>query len=180
MRLCRIQRVFNSEFFHFACAVTAKNFWHAIFFNRVNFHKSKCFIQVNVLTNPATGLSTTFTQCRSQARINGEGFQDSPCKTLVEKLYAQKRTADQNEMALSPRQPFNGRRVLRIPGFGLINWINDHWNDTRTIKQRHFNIATMNLSTMKGEEEEICEVIRERKIAIMGLCETRCKGKIDK
>ncbi|KAK7086434.1 hypothetical protein SK128_011939 [Halocaridina rubra] len=28
-------------------------------------------------------------QCRSQARINGEGFQDSPSKTLEENLFAQ-------------------------------------------------------------------------------------------
>ena len=87
--------------------------------------------------------------------------------------------ADQNTMALSPQQPFNGRRVRRIPGLGQTNQMNDHLNRTRNYKKNHFNIATVNVATMRDKEEEVIEVMKERNVAIMGLCETRYRGKGD-
>lgn len=40
-------------------------------------------------------------------------------------------------------------------------------------------MATVNVATMRGKEEEMVEVMNERKIVIMGLCETRYKGSAD-
>ena len=36
------------------------------------------------------------------------------------------------------------------------------------------------MATLRENEEEVVEVMRERKIDILGLCETRFKGKTDK
>ena len=40
-------------------------------------------------------------------------------------------------------------------------------------------MGTINLSTLRGKEEEIVEVMEERRLDILGLCETRLKGSGD-
>ena len=91
-----------------------------------------------------------------------------------------KRMTDQQIMAPSPQQPLDGQGVRRIPGFGRINRIYGQLTSTRTSKRKHLKIATVNVATLTGKEEEVVEVMRERKIDILGLCETRFRGKTDK
>ena len=47
-------------------------------------------------------------------------------------------------------------------------------NGTR--KRKLLKIATMNVSTLNGKEEEIVERMQARKLDILGLCETRYRG----
>ena len=90
------------------------------------------------------------------------------------------RMTDQQIMAPSPQQPLDGQGVQRIPGLGRINRINGQVNSTRTSKRKHLKIATVDVATLRGKEEDVVEVMRERKIDILGLCETRFKSKTDK
>jgi len=39
-----------------------------------------------------------------------------------------------------------------------------------------FKIATMNISTMNGKEEDVVEALKARDFSVLGLCETRVKG----
>ena len=41
-------------------------------------------------------------------------------------------------------------------------------------------MGTINVSTMKGKEEEIVELMDERKLKILGLCETRLEDSNDR
>ena len=108
------------------------------------------------------------------------GCQDSPSKTLVEKFLLTKRMTNKQIMAPSSQQPLDGQGMRRIPGCGRINWTNGQLTSTRIGKRKHLKIATVNVATLRGKEEEVVEVMRERKIDILGLCETRFKGKTDK
>ena len=49
---------------------------------------------------------------------------------------------------------------------------------TRTISKNkeQMRIATLNISTLRDKEEEMIEIMRERKLDILGLCETRLVG----
>ena len=65
--------------------------------------------------------------------------------------------------APSPRQPLNGQGVLRISG-------------AMNSKSRNTSrIAILNISTMRGKEEEVVDIMRSRRLAIVGLSETRMK-----
>ena len=96
------------------------------------------------------------------------------------KFLLTKRMTYEQIMAPSPQQPLDGQGVQRFPGFGRINWINGQLNSTRTSKRKHLKIATVNVATLKGKDQEVVEVMRERKIDILGLFETRFKGETDK
>ena len=65
--------------------------------------------------------------------------------------------------APSPRQPLNGQGVLRISGA-----MNSKSRSTS-------RIAILNISTMRGKEEEVVDIMRSRRLAIVGLSETRMK-----
>jgi len=39
-----------------------------------------------------------------------------------------------------------------------------------------FKIATINISTMNGKEEDVVEALKARDFSVLGLCETRVKG----
>ena len=63
-------------------------------------------------------------------------------------------------LALSPWQPFNRQRVLRIPGLGRISTVKNGISYS-TYQEHHgeqrgkpkLRMATINLSTARGEEE---------------------------
>ena len=80
------------------------------------------------------------------------------------------------EMALSPRQPFDGQRVRRTPGFGRIQQLTTRHSK----KTKDFRISTLNIGTLRDKEEEIVELMRERKLLVMGLCETQTKESDDR
>ena len=70
-------------------------------------------------------------------------------------------------MALSPRQPLSyRRRVQRIPGFQY--------------HKDFMRLATLNVATIRGKEEELVELMRERKLMVLALAETRLKENGDK
>ena len=70
--------------------------------------------------------------------------------------------------APSPRQPLNGQGVLRISG--VMN--------SKSRKASKLKIAIINISTMRGKEEEM--VVKSKNLAIVGLSETRMKGSGEK
>ena len=84
--------------------------------------------------------------------------------------------AQPNETAPSPRQPFNRQGVQRIPGFG--------WNNLartgNSIRTNKLKIGTINLATLKGKEEELIMVMKNRKLDILALAETRTAVSEDK
>ena len=93
----------------------------------------------------------------------------------------------QNVMAPSPQQPLNRQRVRRIPGFGRTTVVTTgtsngttHGTHKRNKRKNRRRVGTINVSTMRGKEEEIVELMDERKLDILGLCETRLKGSNDR
>ena len=74
-----------------------------------------------------------------------------------------------DEMAPSPQQPLNGQGVLRIPG-----------TMNRSKTKLRSKIATINVTTMRGKEEEVAEMMKARNISVLGLWETRMKGSGEK
>ena len=71
-------------------------------------------------------------------------------------------------MAPSTRQPC-GQGVRRISGT-----MNLSKGKSKS------KIATINISTIRGKEEEIVEIMKSRKLTVLGLCETRMKGNGEK
>ena len=67
-------------------------------------------------------------------------------------------------MALSPRQPLNGQRVLRISG------------PRQCEERRSTRLATANVGTMKGRGREVVEMMARRRVDIACLQEVRYKG----
>ena len=75
-----------------------------------------------------------------------------------------------NEIALSPWRPLNGIEVLRIPGLQYCD-----------IRQKNkLEIATVNVSTIRDKEEEIIEVMKDKNLGIVNMCETRTSCNIDR
>ena len=72
-------------------------------------------------------------------------------------------------MALSPRQPLNGQRVQRIPGFERRRSNISHDQEMR--------MGTLNVGTMTGKGREIVDMMQRRKIEALCVQETRWKGK---
>ena len=66
----------------------------------------------------------------------------------------------------SPRQPFNGQGVLRISGT-----MNSTSGKTTKLK-----IAIINISTMRGIEEEVVDIMKEKSLSVVGLSETTIRG----
>ena len=65
-------------------------------------------------------------------------------------------------MAPSSRQLFSGQVVLRIPGSKL------SVKPTLEKRQRsELKLATINISTVNGKEEELIEVMKERELTIL-------------
>ena len=72
--------------------------------------------------------------------------------------------------APSTRQPLGGQGVLRISGAMM----NKSRNTTK------FKIAIINISTLRGKEEEVVEIMKSKSLAVLGLSETRIKGSGEK
>ena len=74
-----------------------------------------------------------------------------------------------NEPALSPRQPLNGQRVLRIP-----------WRNARADKVRDGNntvkVCTVNVGTLRGRGRELVDMLDRRKVDICFIQEVRYKN----
>ena len=73
----------------------------------------------------------------------------------------------EQNLALSPRQPLNGQRVLRIPGLAT--------RHKQNVKQK-IKIGTLNVGTMTGKGREIVDLMERRKLEILCVQETRWKG----
>ena len=89
--------------------------------------------------------------------------------------------------ALSPQQPFDGQRMLRVPGLGrnstVTNGISygtyqDYHGEKR--KKPILRMAVINLSTARRNKEEVAELIEEKRLDVLGICETRFKGNGDR
>ena len=79
--------------------------------------------------------------------------------------------ANTNEtMAPSPRQPLNGQGVLRISG--VMN--------SKSRKASKLKIAIINISTMRGKEEELVDIMKNKNLSIVGLSKIRIKGSGEK
>ena len=74
-------------------------------------------------------------------------------------------------MALSPPQPLSGQRVLRISGF-------PHKLKSKTGKlvARKLRVATWNIGTLTGKSRELAEVLKNRRVHVACLQETKWKG----
>ena len=72
--------------------------------------------------------------------------------------------------APSPRQPLNGQGVLRISG--VMN--------SESRKTKKSKIAIINISTIRGKEEEVVDIMKSRGLSIIGLSETRLRGSGEK
>ena len=81
------------------------------------------------------------------------------------------RMAVQEEMALSPQQPLNRQRVRRIPGFMLT---------TGNVPEPNIRIGAINVATLRDEEEEVVEMMRARRLDILGMEETRLRRNGDR
>ena len=71
-------------------------------------------------------------------------------------------------MALSPRQPLSGRRVLRIPGLDRRAC---EVTDGKTLR-----VCTVNVGTFRGRGPEIVDMLRRRRADICCIQEVRYKG----
>ena len=65
----------------------------------------------------------------------------------------------------------DGPNDQRMPGHILTRNVNGHGQENQSLR-----IGTINLSTLRGKEEEVIMTMQERKIDILGLCETRLPG----
>ena len=72
----------------------------------------------------------------------------------------------EEELALSPRQPLNRRRVRRISGFG----------QTKSNRDRVLRVATVNIGTMAGRSREVVEMLARRRVDICAVQEVRYKA----
>ena len=82
------------------------------------------------------------------------------------------------EMAPSPQQLLNEQGVLRITGFRRYKTGNN-FNSQKKLKVSYLRIATINIATARGKEEEMIEVMKSRRLDVLGLAETRLKGNGD-
>jgi hypothetical protein len=48
--------------------------------------------------------------------------------------------------------------------------------DKRITKDMRLKIGIININTLLGKEEEIVTLMKERKLKVLGLCETRREG----
>ena len=65
--------------------------------------------------------------------------------------------------------------VLRIPRLNL------NLNSNLQKRQRSkLNLVTINIPTANGKEEELIEVMKEKGLTIVGICETRITGECNK
>lgn len=46
--------------------------------------------------------------------------------------------------------------------------------------RKSFRVATINVGTLREKEHELMGVMKERKLEVLGLCETRTKGRVEK
>ena len=72
--------------------------------------------------------------------------------------------------ATSPRQPLNGQGVLRI---SIVM-------SSKSRKASKLKIAIINISTMRGKEEELVDIMKNDNLSIVGLSETSIKGSGEK
>ena len=74
-------------------------------------------------------------------------------------------------MALSPLQPLSGQRVLRISG-------SSHKLKSKTGKlvARKLRVATWNIGTLTGKSRELAEILKNRRVHVACLQETKWKG----
>ena len=98
-------------------------------------------------------------------------------------------------MALSPPQPLNGQRVLRISGssdsantgsadsagsmasaqkHGQTNRLLESKNQ-RVVKQK-IRVVTWNIGTLTGKSRELAEVLKKRRVHVACIQETKWKG----
>ena len=79
--------------------------------------------------------------------------------------------ANTNETtAPSPRQPLNGQGVLSISG--VMN--------SKSRKASKLKIAIINISTMRGKEEELVDIMKQKNLIIVVLSEIRIKASGEK
>lgn len=86
---------------------------------------------------------------------------------------------NQEEMAPSPRQPFNRQGVLRIPGLGQTLPLTTG-NVHRTQNVKNFRFGIINVATLREKEEEIVEMMKMKRLSILAVSETRLRDKGDK
>ena len=85
------------------------------------------------------------------------------------------RIAVQEEMALSPKQPLNRQRVGRIPGFMLTTE-----NVPGNVPEPNIRIGAINVATLRDKEEEVVEMMKARRLDILGMAETRLRRNGDR
>ena len=93
------------------------------------------------------------------------------CKMLKKSAYETSMDSQHEEMALSPVQPFSGRRVQRISR--LANKKNKFINPKMKIKLGNWNVRTLN---QEGKLEQLTSVFDKYSLDMCALTETRLTG----
>ena len=93
------------------------------------------------------------------------------------------RMAVQEEMALSPQQPLTRQRVRRIPGFMLTTGnvpepTTGNVPEPRIIE--NIRIGAINVATRRDKEEEVVEMMKARRLDVLGMAETRLRRNGDR
>jgi len=73
-------------------------------------------------------------------------------------------------LALSPRQPLNGQRVLRISGFA------GRGEMPNSTQIQAVKVGSLNVGTMSGKGREVVDLMERRKLEVLCLQETRWRG----
>ena len=99
--------------------------------------------------------------------------------------------AVQEEMALSPQQPLTRQRVRRIPGFMLTTG-NVPEPTTGNISEpttgnvpepriiENIRIGAINVATRRDKEEEVVEMMKARRLDVLGMAETKLRRNGDR
>ncbi|XP_069976476.1 uncharacterized protein [Penaeus vannamei] len=73
-------------------------------------------------------------------------------------------------LALSPRQPLNGQRVLRISGFA------GRGEMPNSTQIQAVKVGSLNVGTMSGKGREVVDLMERRKLEVLCPQETRWRG----
>ena len=96
------------------------------------------------------------------ARQEGHPGHEKPLLQIPNEMFS-------NQMALSPRQPLNGRRVPRIP------WRNARADEVGVGKHM-VRVCTVNVGTLRGRSRELVDMLERRKIDICCIQEVRYRN----
>jgi len=80
-------------------------------------------------------------------------------------------------MAPSIQQPLNRQGVLRINRQGQNTLVTTPYGTGQRKSDQRIKLGTANLATLRGEEDELVEVMKMRTFCILALVETRINGK---